>query len=132
MEHKIGAFYDSFNKANIISDDDDDGEITAPYPTGRAGYRFLYWNIDGNRYYPGDTIPLSKSIAVTGAWVSDKEASDVVYKNITADEFEPSAVDKIICKSLAKQEVEIEFIDENGVSSRKTVFFDERYMENAR
>lgn len=124
LEHKIGAFYDSFNKANIISDDDDDGEITAPYPTGRAGYRFLYWNIDGNRYYPGDTIPLSKSIAVTGAWVSDKEASDVVYKNITADEFEPSAVDKIICKSLAKQEVEIEFIDENGVSSRKTVFFD--------
>lgn len=109
-------------KPNIVAS----GE-TVPAPRGREGYRFLYWTINGQRVYPGDTLSLTKSISITGVWEKEKEADTVAYKNISegkaVSEFTPATVDKMICKSLAKQDVEIKLTNSNGTKTI-TAYFD--------
>lgn len=128
MAHKTAFFYDSYNQPLKVEDEDDDGFVTLPEPRGRDGYKFLYWNIGGAKYFPGENYNLTKSIAVTGKWVKDTEAETVLYKNISSNkqinEFENAQVGRIICAELANKEVKISLTDENDNTIEKAAIFD--------
>ena len=128
LAHNNAFFYDSFLRPVRVEDEDDDGYITAPEPRGRDGYKFLYWDIDGNMVFPNTEISLSKSRVITGKWVKDTEEKTVLYKNISkksvSNDFDKTTVNRIVCDSIRNTYVDVEFIKEDGTSVIKNVYFD--------
>lgn len=130
LEHNAAFFYDTFDNAVMVQDEDDDGYITAPEDVrGKDGLRFLSWEINGQKYFPGDKIPLAKSVVVTGNWERDVEPASAVYVNVSSfaedNSFDKTVVRKIVCKNLAKRTIaNVKFTDSDGNETSKDLFFD--------
>lgn len=130
LEHKAAFFYDTVDNAVMVQDEDDDGFVTAPEDVrGKDGLRFLSWEINGQKYFPGDSIPLTKSVVATGNWERNTEPDNAIYVNVSSfdadNTFAATAVRKIVCKNLAKKTITgVQFTDSNGNVTSKDLFFD--------